>query len=274
MASGPVTPMDDPNLRRQLAELEARLATLEASPVAGSRATPPGGVVPTGLGMSTISTQGGAAVQGAVEVRNGHFIGRDFIQVITSVWTKDDDVEEAKSVIALYVKTLAVGLSGLKLGEVGLSAESDATTPLQLADIYVPLDTTLRISQDMTLEQWPEPGRDQASEEREPARRPRVVTALEAFAQHRELTLLGKPGAEHLGAHVLLMLAHAWMGDGQALGKLGASWNHGALLPIRVVLRRFAEQLPAGESTVRAGDLWEFIGRDFIASGYGQSRTF
>ena len=126
----------------------------------------------------------------------------------------------------------------------------------------------------MTLEQWLEPGRDQASEESEPARRPRVVTALEAFAQHRELTLLGKPGSgkSTFGAHVLLMLAHAWMGDGQALGKLGASWNHGALLPIRVVLRRFAEQLPAGESTVRAGDLWEFIGRDFIASGYGQSK--
>ena len=236
-------------------------------------ATPPGGVVPTGHGTSTISTQGGSAVLGAVEVRNGHFIGRELIQVITSVLTKDDDAEEAKSVIALYVKTLAVELSGLKLGEVDLSADQTRQTPLQLADIYVPLDTTLRISRDMTLAQWLEPGREHPSEESEPDRKTRLVTALEAFAQHRELTVLGKPGSgkSTFGAHVLLMLAHAWMGEGQALGKLGANWTYGALLPIRVVLRRFAEQLPAGESPVRAGDLWEFIGRDFNASGYGQS---
>ena len=48
-------------------------------------------------------------------------------------------------------------------------------------------------------------------------------------------------------------------------------WTHGALFPIRVVLRRFAEQLPAGDRPARAGDLWDFIGRDLKASGYGLS---
>ena len=105
------------------------------------------------------------------------------------------------------------------------------------------------------------------------SRETRPVTALEALAAHRELTLLGKPGGgkSTFGAHVLLALAQAWQGHGAELDHLGETWTLGPLLPIRVVLRRFAEQLPSGDQPARAGDLWRFIGRDLDASGYGLS---
>jgi len=85
--------------------------------------------------------------------------------------------------------------------------------------------------------------------------------------------VLGKPGSgkSTFGASVLLTLVQAWQGHGDELAKLGGAWKHGVLLPIRVVLRRFAEQLPLGDKPARAGDLWAFIGNDLDASGYGLS---
>jgi formylglycine-generating enzyme required for sulfatase activity len=101
----------------------------------------------------------------------------------------------------------------------------------------------------------------------------RPVSALEALANHRELTLLGKPGSgkSTFGAAMLLALAQAWQGQENALAALGKDWTHGPLLPIRVILRRFAEQLPPGDKPARAGDLWAYIASDFADSGYGLS---
>ena len=53
--------------------------------------------------------------------------------------------------------------------------------------------------------------------------------------------------------------------------QLGETWTYGPLLPIRVVLRRFAQQLPPGDEPARAGDLWNFVARDLHASGFGLS---
>ena len=101
----------------------------------------------------------------------------------------------------------------------------------------------------------------------------RPVSALEALAEHRELTLLGSAGSgkSTFGASVLLNLAQAWQGHGDKLAELGENWKHGALLPIRIILRGFAEQLPAGEQMARAGDLWNFIARELDKSGHGMS---
>ncbi|MGZ8219687.1 NACHT domain-containing protein, partial [Methylomagnum sp.] len=96
---------------------------------------------------------------------------------------------------------------------------------------------------------------------------------LEAAAHHRELTLLGLPGSgkSTFGAHLLLALAQTWQGHPDALAEQESGWSHSGLLPIRVVLRRFADQLPAGDAPARAGDVWEFIARDLKAAGYGLS---
>ncbi len=245
-------------LQRQIAELQAQLATAEGTASARTQ---------------NITTGGGAAVQGPVEVFGGHFIGRDYLQFITHIVKSGEDPEEAKSVIAHYLEALVTDLAGLKLGEIDTSVDQTKKSPLELADIYVPLDTTLSILPDATLAEWlaleRSIQRDASSSEREM----RSVSALEALAEHRELTLLGKPGSgkSTFGASVLLALAQAWQGHAEELAKLGESWKHGPLLPVRVILRRFAEQLPPGEQPVRAGDLWDFIGSELDASAYGLS---
>jgi formylglycine-generating enzyme required for sulfatase activity len=218
-----------------------------------------------------IRTDGGAAIRGSVKTRGGHFIGRDFIQVILNEVHRDEDPDDAKSVIAHYLNALASDLAGLKLGEIDVSAKDMTGEPLQLADVYVPLDTHLRIPHDWTLTQWFALSHDR--EESGAQRETRPVSALEALATHRELTVLGKPGSgkSTFGASVLLTLAQVWQGRRDELARLGESWRHGAFLPIRVILRRFAEQLQPGEKPARAGDLWAFIGEDLRASGYGLS---
>ncbi len=249
-------------LQRQMAELQAKLdAAREVGAGRDDTASTDG---------KTIDTQGGAFVEKDVEVINGHFIGRDFVQIVTR---SSEDPEEAKSVIALYLHALSLDLSGLKLGEVDASTEQARQSPLQLADIFVPLDTTLSIPGDMTLTQWHQAQKSHSQETVDAQRETRPVSALEGLAEHRELTLLGKPGSgkSTFGASVLLALAQVWQGDVDKLGDLGPAWTHGPKLPIRVVLRHFAEKLPPGDAPARAGDLWDFIAEELKASGYGFS---
>jgi predicted NACHT family NTPase len=128
----------------------------------------------------------------------------------------------------------------------------------------------------MSLARWL--SRDPVTQRREPldpdqrsAECP--VSALAALAHHRELTLLGKPGSgkSTFGANLLLAMVQTWQGHGTELDRLDESWTHGGLFPIRVVLRRFAERLPPGDESARAGDLWDFIAADMRAAGYGMS---
>ena len=268
---------DVEDLQRQIAELQSQLAAAKQAqggtatgergvPVAGNNAAP----INTG---TTIATKGGAVIEGAVEVSNGHFIGRDLVQYITQIIQGGEDPEEAKSVIALYLHALVADLASLRLGEIDSSVDESRREPLQLSDVFVALDTTESIPQESSLADWLDRLRSPFGRDLPHAFVARPVSALEALAEHRELTLLGKPGGgkSTFGAYVLLTLAQTCQGHGSELANLGETWIHGALLPIRVVLRRFSEQLPAGDRPARAGDLWDFIGSDLRASGYGLS---
>ncbi|MGB7991977.1 MAG: NACHT domain-containing protein, partial [Candidatus Methylophosphatis roskildensis] len=262
----PPDPKSVEALQRQIAELQAQLNAAKhgagAVKVDGDNASP--------INTGTQTDTGGGAFVGGNATAGGHLIGRDYVQVITNVVRNGEDAEEAQSLIAHYLQVLAADLAGLRLGEIDLSAQEARREPLQLADVYVPLDTTLRIPEHMTLAQWQArtKPRDRSEVEQSDTR---SVSALEALAAHRQFTLLGSPGSgkSTFGAHVLLALAQAWQGHDEQLAELGEQWTHGALLPIRVVLRRFADSLPAGTVPAHAGDIWAHIGRDLEAAGVG-----
>lgn len=109
--------------------------------------------------------------------------------------------------------------------------------------------------------------------------RERPLSALELLNRHPRLVLLGDPGSgkstfvsfvalclagESLGPpHAGLDLLRAPLPDDDGDDEEKAQpWDHGTLLPVRVVLRDFAVQgLPAVGERATARHLWEFIAR-------------
>ena len=154
----------------------------------GAQAVGAGGVLVGGTNTGPINTctpietEGGAFVSGPVELRNGHFIGRDFVQTITQVIRGGEDPEEAKSVIALYLHALSADLAGLRLGEIDSSVDQAHREPLRLSDVYVALDTTESIPIDTTLAEWLSRDRARLGGEGRESGETRPVSALEALA--------------------------------------------------------------------------------------------
>ena len=266
--------------QREIEELKAKIARLEgqAPPVAAKKASTRK-TARNAKPESIVHTSGGAGVGGSVEVANGHFIGRDFVQVIESLIVQSDDAEHAKLALASYLHALATELAGLRLGDIDASPDQTRQKPLELADIYVPLDTTFRLPKGVRLEvaaHAREPGELllHAKGRRGEPQEMRVASAIEALATHPRLTLLGAPGSgkSTFGNFVLLALAQAWQGRAKAPEQLGKAWTAGPLLPVRVVLRRFAERHARTEEALHAGHLWSFIGEDLHAGGWGDAR--
>lgn len=245
-------------LKRRIAELEA----LQAAQVDPDQST-------------RIKTDGGAAIGGGVRVANGHFIGRDYIAQLTQIVQTDDDRTHVENLIALYLHALSQKLVCLRLGEIDNKLESSGREALQLSDVYVPLNTTLRIDQKISLVNWLKTPRRTPKkvllDAMNPDREMRKVTALEALAAHPVLTLLGQPGSgkSSFSARVLLALTNVWRGQAAEIEHLGKDWEVDALFPVHIALREFADQLPSGDAPVRAGDIWAFLGRELAACGIG-----
>jgi hypothetical protein len=247
--------------QRKIEELEAQLAAVrgEALPSAAN----------------TVHSGGGAVVAQGVQVGNGHFIGRDYIASITQIVQSGDDQTHVENLIALYLHVLSHKLAGLRLGEIDSKLDSSGRDALQLGDVYVPLNTTLRIDAKQHLKDWLEHPQDElllrSRELQSSQRELRPVSVLEALAAHPTLTLLGQPGGgkSSFGARVLLALAEVWRGEEAELAHLGDTWAVGGLFPIHIVLREFADQLPPGDAPARAGDLWAFLGRELGHVGVG-----
>ena len=102
-----------PTVYRNLAELKLHLDQqfdqLTATPSTGGDLVQGDRILGDQIPDDRIGTQnntgGGAAVDGPLDV-GGHFIGRDFVQIIQQVF-RGDDPREASEVIAHYVHALA-----------------------------------------------------------------------------------------------------------------------------------------------------------------------
>ena len=256
MSNDRIDPNDFDAIARRYAELQAQRAAASDEPIAPA--------------ASRTNTSGGANIGHSVRVGNGHFIGRDYIQHLTQIVQSGDDAEAVKNTIALYLHTLSTRLAGLRLGEIDGSIDPIRREPLQLGDVYVPLNTSLWIGYAQSLEEWLN-GHEWPERIAGIPHSLRPLPVLEALQWHKTLTLLGKPGSgkSSFGARVLLALAEIWRGHAGEIVHLGNDERIASLFPIRVVLRQFAEQLPPGDAPARAGDLWDFIGRELHSSGIG-----
>lgn len=122
-------------------------------------------------------------------------------------------------------------------------------------------------------------------------RTPRARSAVEQINRHRCLVLLGAPGSgkSSFVNFVTLCLAGELLGDRPAhVARLRAPlpreekeeeqeqsdaqpWEHGALIPVRIVLRNFvASGLPPAKQRATADDLWRFIESELRESSLGK----
>jgi hypothetical protein len=172
---------------------------------------------------------------------------------------------------------------------------SDSGKQVQLASVYTALLTEGRDEKRLnpaaggSLRQ---PGTGQPGE----VERLERLSALEALDRERHLVLMGGPGSgktTFLNFVVLCLAGEILRAPGANLQLLrrpippeeGAlteepqpkpkpqRWRHGALLPVRVVLRDFAASLPPPGTPAGANDLWTFIVGQLPASAAGATPT-
>ena len=113
------------------------------------------------------------------------------------------------------------------------------------------------------------------------------LSVIDQLNRERQLALLGDPGSGKTS--VVHMLALSMAGEllqapDDNLEMLIAPiqrhvddetperqrWDHGAMLPVRVVLRELATELPETEATINADTLLGYLGRQLQAAGLGE----
>jgi len=210
------------------------------------------------------------SVSGAEKVDiGGDVVGRDKIFITINYNYSGSDLAQAQELIERYLKWVIADCAPLQLRAIDYGAARPDQKPLGLTSVYVDLNTAFQIPARFKLADYiklTEQGKTATLNEREELR---LASALEVLAYEPYLVFLGKPGSgkSTLGLYLALTLAQAGLGQKDALQRLGAEWTHGPLLPVRVVLRQFAESLPAGLPKGRASHLWIFIADELQKCG-------
>ncbi|HFQ93112.1 MAG TPA: NACHT domain-containing protein, partial [Anaerolineae bacterium] len=186
-----------------------------------------------------------------------------------------DNPQEARR---SYREVLAAGSRALPLRgvDVGVSDPAAGQNALELAHVYIDLDTKTSVGADDLAELkigkvrlWAE-GKGlpvdsvTVSREKEAAQKEKPLPALTAAIIQRQLILLGDPGGgkttfvRHL-AHCLA--AHALHPDAGWLANLpGWPRAEADILPVMVILRDFARSLPSPlPEKAEVNHLWQFI---------------
>ena len=240
--------------------------------------------------LRLIETGGGAYIEGDVNTQGGDFVNRDQVKagdggmaigtIIINPTTGEPDYTPLREA---YLNWVYDACTRLSLEGIDRKSASEAGTRLSLSAVYTAL---------LTLTPEMEERRRKGGmmlEEGEVRR----LSALSLLNQHKHMALLGDPGSgkSTFVSFVALCLA------GEILGKPDANlqvlteplpaddeqrrsrdekperqpWDHGALLPVRVVLRDFAARgLPeSGHQRAAASHLLDFIKSELQACGLG-----
>ena len=174
------------------------------------------------------------------------FAGDVVIGDVTHIYQGADDGPDGDLLLDAYLRSLAGVCNRLSF------ADADSSDPTRAAVALAEIFTGLEVGRTIT-------------EMRDGREQTRPHLALEALALHPRLVLLGPPGSgkSTIANYVGLCLARARLAGADAPpDTLGAVWPHGALLPIRVILREFAAWLasrPPTRGSAETAILWDFL---------------
>lgn len=161
-----------------------------------------------------------------------------------------------------YLNPVITDCAPLRLSAIAQDIIDPGQRSLGLKSVYVDLHTDYPIH--VSCRDYEQCRRSTSKPEslrHDPASSVHLPSMLEVLAAHKTLVLLGLPGSgkSTLTCYLALSLSEAGQGDDAPLDRLGKTWIHGSLVPVRIVLRKFADSLPLDLEEGRAGDLWRFI---------------
>ncbi len=209
-------------LREELARL-GNLARYEAVLTGSGAAAQGPGAVAAG--------QDGVAVGGNV---GGDVLGTGARKEVHH--HSSDQKRREEEALDCYLRNVQRLCNALPLAALAEEEKPHHRAEVTLNRVYISLNTTTRVS---LLE------KDDASQQEELFRRreDRPLPALAAAAQEVRLVILGDPGSgkSTFVNYLAYLLAGCRLGEID----LPEAWSHGALLPIRVILRELVAYLPA-----------------------------
>lgn len=227
----------------------------------------------TGSGALAIGKRAKAAGKRAVvadQIQNSTIITGDY-NIIAGVY-QGPAVQNHAAALDIYRRVLISSCRHLPLRgvEIGASDPTQRQQRIDLAQVYVDLETTARIPPGKKEKK----GRKQEAQLEERDTRPLGV--LEAAIQNHRLVILGDPGSgkSTFINHLALCLAcHGREPEAGWLERLrGWPAKEATLVPITIVLRDFSRWLPENVKQAEPQHLWNFItGRlaaqklDFVA---------
>jgi hypothetical protein len=187
--------------------------------------------------------------------QNVVFAGAIHGDVTVNVFQSTAD-QQAKEALLHYQRGLFETCRRLSLWKLDHESSDPARDPQQpeLARVYIDLLTTA-----------PAPAREdhESRRERFAETEREMLSALDAVSAHRRVVLLGDPGSgksTFLNHLVLRLVGHALEPHEHWLSSFPHELREESpLLPVPVILREFASQLPKRVKKAEVGLLWDFI---------------
>ncbi len=166
--------------------------------------------------------------------------------------------KDGKEALAIYRAVLAYSTGRLSLRglDMGASDASRKQAPLDLAQVYVDLDTTAMVSD------------VQEGKKEQGDSKSRPLSALEAVIGNRRLVLLGDPGS---GKSTFVNRLACGLAEPSTVLQCLTGWPQAEAdcLPVLVVLRDYARSIQGGEPSCQ--HLWSFITARLQAQNLGEA---